>query len=69
MLRPALDTVLRESVMVPLGASDTWRRHGYADSYPQAGAERVAVVSGGAHWGNEVQRLLNDVSAAVGTPR
>lgn len=43
----SLSDVLRETVMQPIGASESWSWHGYADSE----AEGVSVVVGGAHWG------------------
>lgn len=51
LFRRSLETVLRDAVMTPLGASDTWRWHGYENSYLDLCNENVAVVSGGAHWG------------------
>jgi CubicO group peptidase (beta-lactamase class C family) len=47
LLGRSLPDVLRESVMTPLGASDSWSWHGYDNSY----LGEVPVVSGGAHWG------------------
>jgi CubicO group peptidase (beta-lactamase class C family) len=48
--RPLPD-VLREHVMVPIGASDTWIWHGYRNSYVELDGRRVQSVSGGGHWG------------------
>lgn len=47
----ALPDVLRERVMTPVGASDGWSWHGYANSVVDIGGTEVPVVSGGAHWG------------------
>lgn len=48
--RPLPD-VLRERIMNPIGASDTWRWHGYETSWVEVGGERMQSVSGGGHWG------------------
>ncbi len=48
----SLADVLRDRVMVPLGASDRWSWHGYRTStIVLEGGRPVEVVSGGAHWG------------------
>lgn len=46
-----LPVVLKERVMEPIGATDTWRWHGYENSWVDIGGERVQSVSGGGHWG------------------
>ena len=46
-----LPEVLKEKVMDPIGASDTWVWHGYRNSYVDIGGRRVQSVSGGSHWG------------------
>lgn len=46
-----LPDVLRERIMKPIGASDTWQWHGYATSWTTLNGKRVQSVSGGAHWG------------------
>jgi CubicO group peptidase (beta-lactamase class C family) len=58
----ALPSVLADAVMTPLGGSDTWSWHGYRDSYVEAGAERVPVVSGGAHWGGGLWMSAKDLA-------
>jgi len=58
----SLDTVLRESMMRPLGASETWRWHGYENSYLEVDLNRVAVVSGGAHWGGGLFMSARDLA-------
>jgi CubicO group peptidase (beta-lactamase class C family) len=42
---------LREEVMDPIGASTTWRWHGYENSWIELDGRRVQSVSGGGHWG------------------
>ncbi len=51
VLRRPLPTVLREEVMDPIGASSTWRWHGYENSWIEIDGRRVQSVSGGGHWG------------------
>lgn len=46
-----LPEVLRERVMDPIGASDSWYWHGYANSWVDVDGRRVQSVSGGGHWG------------------
>ena len=43
--------VLRQEVMDPIGASNTWRWHGYESSWVLLDGERVQSVSGGGHFG------------------
>ena len=49
--RRPLPQVLREYVMDPIGASNTWRWHGYEDSWVNVDGVMVQSVSGGGHWG------------------
>jgi CubicO group peptidase (beta-lactamase class C family) len=49
--RRPLPQVLREYVMDPIGASNTWRWHGYENSWVTLDGERMQSVSGGGHWG------------------
>ncbi|MDN3060347.1 serine hydrolase [Streptomyces sp. SRF1] len=51
LLRWPLPEALRERIMEPIGASSGWSWHGYADSAVEIDGRRIAVVSGGAHWG------------------
>ncbi|HAA77156.1 TPA: serine hydrolase [Candidatus Latescibacteria bacterium] len=48
--RPLPD-LLREEIMDPIGASDSWHWHGYANSWVEVEGQRVQSVSGGGHWG------------------
>jgi hypothetical protein len=48
--RPLPD-VLREHVMDPIGASDTWHWEGYDNSWVTIGGRRIQAVPGGGHWG------------------
>jgi CubicO group peptidase (beta-lactamase class C family) len=49
--RRPLPDVLREHVMEPIGASNTWRWYGYDNSWIVLDGRLVQSVSGGAHWG------------------
>jgi len=49
--RRPLPQVLRELVMDPIGASNTWRWHGYDNSWINVDGVMVQSVSGGGHWG------------------
>ncbi|MEE4590205.1 serine hydrolase domain-containing protein, partial [Streptomyces antimycoticus] len=51
LLRRPLPEALRERIMEPIGASSGWSWHGYAGSAVEIDGRRIAVVSGGAHWG------------------
>ena len=48
--RPLPD-VLREQVMDPIGASDTWHWEGYSNSWVEIGGRRIQSVTGGGHYG------------------
>ncbi|MGQ0836459.1 MAG: serine hydrolase domain-containing protein, partial [Gammaproteobacteria bacterium] len=49
--REPLPAVLKRELMDPIGASDTWRWHGYENSWVEIDDKRVQSVSGGGHWG------------------
>lgn len=49
--RRPLPEILRERIMDPIGASQTWRWHGYENSWITLDGHHVQVVSGGGHWG------------------
>lgn len=51
LIRRPLPEVLREAVMDPIGASATWRWHGYENSFVLIDGKPVQSVSGGGHWG------------------
>ena len=46
-----LPEVLKEHVMDPIDASDTWKWNGYRNSYVDVDGQRMWSVSGGGHWG------------------
>ena len=49
--RKPLPSVLKEKIMDPIGASTTWRWHGYENSYVTMDGAMVQSVSGGGHNG------------------
>jgi CubicO group peptidase (beta-lactamase class C family) len=49
--RRPLPEVLREAVMEPIGASSTWRWHGYDNSWIDLDGRKVQSMTGGGHWG------------------
>lgn len=49
--RKPLPIVLKEKIMDPIGASDTWRWTGYENSFVVLDGQIVQSVSGGSHWG------------------
>lgn len=51
VFRRPLPEVLKERIMDPIGASDTWEWHGYDNSWVEIDGRRMQSVSGGAHWG------------------
>ena len=49
--REPLQQVLRERVMDPIGATSSWRWHGYTTSWIELDGAHMQVPSGGGHWG------------------
>jgi Beta-lactamase len=49
--RKPLPQVLKENIMDPIGASNTWRWTGYRNSWIVLDGQPVQSVSGGGHWG------------------
>ncbi|TDB63357.1 serine hydrolase domain-containing protein [Arundinibacter roseus] len=49
--RRPLPQVLKELIMDPIGASNTWRWTGYRNSWIVLDGQAVQAVSGGGHWG------------------
>ena len=46
-----LPELLKERIMGPIGASQTWEWHGYKNSWIELNGKQVQSVSGGSHWG------------------
>ena len=49
--RRPLPQVLKERIMDPIGTSNTWRWHGYENSWVELDGVKMQSVAGGAHWG------------------
>ncbi len=49
-----LPEVFRETIMEPIGASETWRWVGYDNAWVDVAGRRVQSVPGGSHWGGGV---------------
>ncbi len=49
--RRPLPEILRERIMDPIDASNTWEWHGYFDSDVTIDGRKIKSVSGGGHWG------------------
>ena len=49
--RRPMPQVLKETIMDPIGASNTWRWFGYENSYIVLDGNIVQSVTGGGHWG------------------
>ena len=49
--RQPLPEILRDKIMEPIGASNTWRWYGYDNSWIVLDGKLVQSVSGGGHWG------------------
>lgn len=49
--RKPLPVVLKEKIMDPIGASTTWRWHGYENSFVNVDGQMMQSVSGGGHFG------------------
>ena len=51
VIRRPLPQVLREEIMEPIGASSTWRWHGYDNAWIDLDGQRMQSMTGGGHWG------------------
>ncbi len=49
--REPLPQVLKRRIMDPIGASSTWRWHGYENSWVDLDGQKMQSVSGGGHFG------------------
>jgi CubicO group peptidase (beta-lactamase class C family) len=62
--RPLPD-ILREDIMEPVGASDSWQWIGYDHAWVNIGGTRIQSVPGGSHWGGGLSISSHD-QALVG---
>jgi CubicO group peptidase (beta-lactamase class C family) len=60
--RRPLPQVLNEHVMEPIGASKTWRWHGYENSWVELDGVKMQSVSGGGHWGGGMHISARDLA-------
>ncbi len=51
LFKRPLPDVLKERIMEPIGASNSWQWHGYNNSTVEIDGRKMQSVSGGAHWG------------------
>jgi CubicO group peptidase (beta-lactamase class C family) len=58
--RQPLPQVLKNAIMDPIGASNTWRWYGYSNSWVTIDGLRMQSVSGGGHWGGGLQISTRD---------
>lgn len=49
-----LPAVLKDEIMDPIGASDTWQYHGYRNSKVDVNGQTVESVTGGTRWGGGI---------------
>jgi CubicO group peptidase (beta-lactamase class C family) len=54
VFRRPLPEVLREAIMDPIGASDTWEWHAYRNAHFEIDGQNLPSVPGGAHWGGGI---------------
>ncbi len=50
-----LPEVFRQAIAEPLGLSNTWKWHGYDNSWINVAGRKFQSVPGGSHWGGGVQ--------------
>ncbi len=55
VFRRPLPEVLHDSIMDPIGASDSWRWHGYRNAHVRVDDVDMVSVPGGTHWGGGLQ--------------
>ena len=53
--------VLKENIMDPIGASNTWKWLGYDNSYVEINGKKVQSVTGGTRWGGGFQTNDEDI--------
>ncbi len=58
----ALPTRLSTEIMEPIGASRSWRWHGYRNSHVELDGREVQSVSGGGHWGGGMWIASRDLA-------
>ena len=54
--------VFKENIMDPIGASNTWKWHGYDNSYVDINGKKVQSVTGGTRWGGGFWTNSEDIA-------
>jgi CubicO group peptidase (beta-lactamase class C family) len=54
VFRRPLPEVLREAIMDPIGATNTWEWHAYSNAHFEIDGQTMPSVPGGAHWGGGI---------------
>ncbi len=57
-----LPDVLEREIMTPIGATRSWRWHGYRNSTVEVDGKQVQSVSGGGHWGGGLWISTRDLA-------
>lgn len=57
-----LPDVLRDELMDPMDATDTWDWYGYENSYVDIDGKRLQSISGGGHWGGGLHISARDLA-------
>ena len=60
--RRPLPEILRDEIMEPIGASSTWRWHGYENSWIDIDGRKVQSMTGGGHWGGGMFISAHDMA-------
>ena len=60
--RRPLPEMLRDEIMEPIGASSTWRWHGYENSWIDLDGRKVQSMTGGGHWGGGMFISAHDMA-------
>lgn len=61
-----LPEVLREHIMQPIGASESWEWHGYENSWETVNGTLMQSVPGGGHWGGGMVISASDQALVAG---
>ena len=54
LYKRSLPEILKEKIMDPIGASDSWQWHGYYNSDFEIDSGKIRSVTGGSHWGGGI---------------
>lgn len=60
LYKKSLPEILKERIMNPIEASDTWQWHGYYNSGIEIEGKEITSVTGGAHWGGGIWMSSRD---------